>query len=52
MHLLLDPITPICVVPQTHTCVLAGKTSGKIPASQGLIPGTLADSADSFILCN
>lgn len=30
---------------------VAGKDSGPLPANRGVIPGTLADSVDSFIVC-
>ena len=43
-----DPVELLC----THCAVcFAGKDSGKLPANRGVIPGTLADSVDSFILC-
>ncbi len=29
----------------------AGKTSGKVPADQGVMQGTLSNSVDSFMLC-
>ncbi len=29
----------------------AGKTSGRLPAHQGVIQGTLSNSVDSFMLC-
>lgn len=29
----------------------AGKTSGNVPADQGVIQGTLSNSVDSFMLC-
>ncbi|DBA94879.1 hypothetical protein WJX77_001749 [Trebouxia sp. C0004] len=32
-----------------HGC--SGKTSGRVPANQGVIQGTLSNSMDSFMLC-
>ncbi len=31
--------------------LIAGKTSGRVPADQGVIQGTLSNSVDSFMLC-